>query len=191
MIYLQLFWAFFRVGLYTFGGGYAMLPMMERLIAHKKGWATTAEIAELFALGQVLPGIVSVNTATFIGIKVGNGKKGGVLGGIAATLGVIAPSLIIATTVAAFYDAFMSVELIRNAFSGVFIAACALVLAAVYKIFRACVQLSEKLKSLLSLTLLTGSFTAIVFFGVSPVWVVIAVALIALATSLVRRRKAK
>jgi len=185
MIYLQLFWAFFRVGLYTFGGGYAMLPMMERLIAQKKGWATTQEIAELFALGQVLPGIVSVNTATFVGIK-----QRGFRGGLAATLGVIAPSLIVATTVAAFFETFMEIELIRNAFSGIFVAACALIVAAVYKIFRACVDLSAKLKTLLSLILLAGSFTAIAFFGVSPVFVVIAVAVVATLTSLVRRRRA-
>jgi chromate transporter len=189
VIYFQIFLSFMKCGLFTFGGGYAMLPMMERIIAKKQQWATPEEIAELFALGQVLPGVVAVNTATFVGIK-----QKGVLGGIVAALGVITPSLVVVTLVASFFATFMEVEVVRNAFSGIFIAACALIISAVWKLFRACVKPTEKdggkprqaEKIRLSLTLLcSGLAFAAILFGISPVIVVAVTALIAVLTSVI------
>ena len=82
----DLFLAFARVGVMTFGGGYAMLPMLQREIVEKRGWATDEELTDYFAIGQCTPGIIAVNTATFIGRK-----TAGIAGGIAATLGVVFP----------------------------------------------------------------------------------------------------
>ena len=89
-IYLDLFLTFAKIGVCTFGGGYAMLPILQREVVEKKGWATEEELTDYFAIGQCTPGIIAVNTATFIGHK-----YKGVLGGILATLGVVFPSLII------------------------------------------------------------------------------------------------
>ena len=86
---LDLFLNFVRIGGLTFGGGYAMLPMLQREVVENKGWATEEELADYYAIGQCTPGVIAVNTATFIG-----NKRHGILGGIAATAGVIFPSLV-------------------------------------------------------------------------------------------------
>ena len=93
---LDLFCAFFRIGLFTFGGGYAMLPLLQREIVEKKKWATEEEMLDYFAVGQCTPGVIAVNTATFVGFKE---KK--LSGAIFATLGIVSPSLVIITVIAA------------------------------------------------------------------------------------------
>ena len=90
-----LFWSFARIGCFTFGGGYAMLPMLQKEIVEKLAWATESEIMDYFAIGQCTPGVIAVNTATFIGYK-----RKGVIGGIIATLGIIFPSIVIITAIA-------------------------------------------------------------------------------------------
>ena len=93
--YIDLFLAFAKIGVMTFGGGYAMLPMLERELIDNRGWTTNEELMDYFAVAQCTPGVIAVNTATFIGYKLyGN------LGGIVATLGVVFPSLVIITTIA-------------------------------------------------------------------------------------------
>ena len=105
-IYLELFLTFAKVGVMTFGGGYAMLPILQREVVDNKKWATEEEIMDYFAIGQCTPGIIAVNTATFIGQK-----YKGVLGGIIATLGVAFPSLIIISLLAGIIEAFSKFEL--------------------------------------------------------------------------------
>ena len=95
-LYCDLFWTFSKIGVCTFGGGYAMLPILQREVVEKKGWATEEELTDYFAIGQCTPGIIAVNTATFVGHK-----YRGVSGGVVATLGLVFPSLIIITLIAA------------------------------------------------------------------------------------------
>ena len=99
----NLFLAFAKVGVLTFGGGYAMLPILQREIVEKNNWASDEELMDYYAIGQCTPGVIAVNTATFIGQK-----NKGIMGGIMATLGVITPSLIIITAIAAFINASFS-----------------------------------------------------------------------------------
>lgn len=113
-IYLDLFFAFARVGVCTFGGGYAMLPILQREIVDKKGWATDEELADYFAIGQCTPGVIAVNTATFIGYK-----YKGVVGGITTTLGVVFPSVAIIAVIAAFLSSFADIPLVAHALAGV------------------------------------------------------------------------
>ena len=96
-IYLDLFLTFARVGVCTFGGGYAMLPVLQREVVEKKSWATEDELLDYYAVGQCTPGVIAVNTATFVGFR----HKGN-LGGIVATLGVVFPSILIIGLIAAF-----------------------------------------------------------------------------------------
>ena len=98
---LELFLTFAKVGVMTFGGGMAMLPILQREVVENKGWATDEELTDYFAIGQCTPGIIAVNTATFIGQK-----QKGVWGGIVATLGVVFPSLIIITVLAGLITSF-------------------------------------------------------------------------------------
>lgn len=126
---LQLFFAFAKIGAVTFGGGYAMLPILQRDIVNKNGWATDDELLDYFAIGQCTPGIIAVNTATFIGYK-----QKGVLGGIAATLGVIFPSVVIISIIAAFITNFAELSVVKYAFNGIRVCVCVLILNAVVKL---------------------------------------------------------
>ena len=98
-LYADLFVTFARMGVMTFGGGYAMLPILQREVVQKKKWATDEEIMDYFAIGQCTPGIIAVNTATFIGYK-----ERGIGGGIIATLGLVTPSVIVIIIIARFLN---------------------------------------------------------------------------------------
>ncbi|MCD8145129.1 MAG: chromate transporter [Oscillospiraceae bacterium] len=128
-LFLQLFLTFARVGAFTFGGGYAMLPILQREIVEKKGWATDEELTDYFAIGQCTPGIIAVNTATFVGYK-----TKGVLGGIFATLGLVTPSLIIITVIAAFLKNFADLAVVQHAFGGIRACVCVLIFNSVLKL---------------------------------------------------------
>lgn len=130
-IYLDLFLTFARIGVCTFGGGYAMLPILQREVVEKKGWATNEELTDYFAIGQCTPGIIAVNTATFIGHK-----NRGVAGGVIATLGLVFPSLVIITAIAAFLTNFAELPLVRHALAGVNAAVVALIASSVLKLGR-------------------------------------------------------
>ena len=126
---LDLFWTFAKVGVMTFGGGYAMLPILQREVAEKIGWATEDELADYFAIGQCTPGIIAVNTATFVGQK-----NGGIPGGILATLGVVFPSLVIITLLATVIPTFAELAVVKHAFAGIRICVCVLIFNAVLKL---------------------------------------------------------
>ena len=129
--YADLFLTFARIGGCTFGGGYAMLPILQREIVEKKGWASEEELADYFAIGQCTPGVIAVNTATFVGQK-----QKGVPGGIVATLGVVFPSLVIILVIAAFLQNFADIPAVVHAFNGVRACVCALILSSVLKLRR-------------------------------------------------------
>lgn len=124
-----LFLVFARMGAVTFGGGYAMLPIIQREIVEKRKWATEEEVMDYYAIGQCTPGIIAVNTSTFIGYRLK-----GVLGGIVATLGFVFPSLVIISVIAAFLTNFADIIWVKYAFNGVRACVCALVLDAVIKL---------------------------------------------------------
>ena len=126
---IKLFMAFAKIGAVTFGGGYAMLPILQRDIVEKHGWATEEELMNYFAIGQCTPGVIAVNTGTFVGYKIK-----GVLGGIAATLGVIFPSIVIITIISAFISNFSDMEIVKHAFNGIRICVCVLIFNAVTKL---------------------------------------------------------
>jgi chromate transporter len=126
---LDLYFTFFKMGAVTFGGGYAMLPILQREIVEKRAWATDEDLMDYYAIGQCTPGIIAVNTATFIGNKIK-----GVWGGIAATLGIISPSLVIITVIAAFITNFSDLAVVRNAFAGIRVCVFVLIFNAVLKL---------------------------------------------------------
>lgn len=130
----ELFFVFMRIGAFTFGGGYAMLPLIEKEVVDNKGWATEEEIMNYFAVGQCTPGIIAVNTATFIGYQ-----QSGVLGGIFATFGLVTPSFIIITLIAAFIAKFADFALVKAAFAGIRVCVCVLILNAVLKLWKTAV----------------------------------------------------
>ena len=155
--YLDLFFTFARIGGLTFGGGYAMLPMLQKEVVEKRGWATEEELMDYYALGQCTPGIIAVNTATFVGQN-----TAGNLGGIVATLGVVFPSLIIITLIAMFLQNFADLAVVQNAFAGIRVCVCVLVFNAVVKLWKKAVV--DKKTLILFLIVLIGNFA----FDVAP-----------------------
>lgn len=162
-----LFITFARIGGLTFGGGYAMLPMLQKEVVERYHWATEDELMDYYAIGQCTPGIIAVNTATFIGYK-----RRGAVGGAAATAGVVFPSLVIITIIAAFIQNFAQLDVVRHAFAGIRVAVCALVLGAILKLWKSGV------KNVMGVCIFSAAFVVTAFLGVSPVYIVIAAALL-------------
>lgn len=124
----DLYLTFAKIGVTAFGGGYAMLPILRDEIVNKRSWASEEEVMDYYAIGQCTPGIIAVNTATFIGYK-----KAGIAGGIVATLGFITPSLIIISIIAFFLKNFADIPAVQHAFNGIRACVCVLILDAVLK----------------------------------------------------------
>ena len=161
--YWELFVSFFKVGLLTFGGGYAMLPMLQREVVEKRGWITEEQILDCYAIGQCTPGVIAVNTATFVGFR-----QAGVLGAAAATVGVVAPSLLIISALAGILRRIAHYDAVRHAFAGIRVAVSVLVGQAVVKLWRKGVQGAWAVAVWLAALVLAA------VFGVSPVWLVAA-----------------
>ena len=160
--YLELFCAFFQIGALTFGGGYAMLPMIQKEIVEKHHWATDDEIIDYFAIGQLTPGVIAVNTATFVGYK-----TKGILGGIIATLGVVTPSVIIITVIAAFLKNFMDYEIVQHAFGGIRVAVCVLISIAIMKLAK------KNIKDNTGIIIALVVFLLVTFTTISSVYVIV------------------
>lgn len=175
--YWELFIVFAKIGVMTFGGGMAMLPMLQREIVENKRWATGEELADYYAISQCTPGIIAVNTATFVGQK-----RGGAWGGIVATLGVVFPSLVIITLLAGVIDSFSELAWVKNAFAGIQVCVCVLILNAVIQLLKKSVV--DKRTLVIFLLVLAGSFA----LNVSPV---VFVVLAALAGIVLRQLEAK
>ena len=130
-LFIQMFLTFAKVGVMTFGGGYAMLPILQRELVENKGWTTEEELMDYFAIGQCTPGVIAVNTATFIGQK-----YKGFWGAIFATLGVVFPSLVIISLLAGVIETFCHLQWVQNAFGGIRVCVCVLIANAVVKLYK-------------------------------------------------------
>lgn len=162
----DLFWTFCKIGVLTFGGGYAMLPLIQREIVENKKWSTEKEILDYYAVGQCTPGVIAVNTATFIGYKLR-----GIIGGIVATLGVIFPSIVIILIIATFLQNFADLAIVQSAFASIRVAVVALIITTVVKLIK------SSIKDYLGVIIAIIAFVISAFIGLSPVYVVIAAAL--------------
>ncbi len=163
---LKMFLVFAKIGVMTFGGGYAMIPMLSRELAEKRDWTTDEELADYYAVGQCTPGVIAVNVATFIG-----SKRRGIPGGIAATLGVAFPSLVIICALAAVLSSFAQYEVVQHAFAGIRIAACALILSAKIRL------LKKSVKDIAGAVIFAAVLLLSLFLKLSPVILVVASAL--------------
>lgn len=159
---IKLFWAFFKIGLFTIGGGYAMLPLMEREAVDNNHWVTKEEMLDIYTLSQCTPGVIAVNTATFIGKQ-----EKGLLGAIFATLGVITPSLLIITIIAAFFTTFADNQYVIHAFAAVRCAVAALMINTTIGMFK------KSIKSPVQIGILLAGFITVAFLKVSPIIVIL------------------
>ena len=154
------------MGVMTFGGGMAMLPILQREVVEDRHWATEEELVDYYAIGQCTPGIIAVNTATFVGQK-----RKGALGGIVATLGMVFPSLVIISILAGLITNFSSVTWVQDAFAGIQVCVCVLIFNAVVKLLKKSVI--DKRTSVIFLLVMIGS----TLLNLSPVWFVLLAAL--------------
>lgn len=161
----DLFLTFCRVGGLTFGGGYAMMPMLQRECVEKKGWVTENEIMDYYSIGQCTPGVIAVNNAVFVGNKVH-----GVVGGIFAALGVVFPSLVVIIIIAALLQAFAHYPVVQNAFAGIRVGVCVLILNSIIKLFKKAVI--DKW----TVAIFAVVFICALFVDISPIVFVVAAA---------------
>ena len=177
-MYFRLFLTFAYIGTFTFGGGYSMLPMFRRVLVEKNGWVNDTDVADLFAAAQCLPGVIACNTAVFVGYR-----QKGVLGGIAAALGVVFPSVLIILLIAVFLSNFAENPLVHSALAGIRVCVCVLILNAVIKLWKQ--SIADKLAiGVFSVVFLLSVFTSL------PVAVtIVAAGAFGIAVSTVRRLK--
>lgn len=161
----ELVVSFFKIGIMTFGGGYAMLPMLQRELVENRKWVTEEEILNYFAIGQCTPGVIAVNTATFVGYK-----RCKIPGSIFATIGVVLPSMIIITIIAAVLSNFAHIPAVQHAFAGIRIAVSALIVASVIKLIK------TNVKSIAQIIIAVAAFVLVAVFGQNPVFAVIGAA---------------
>ena len=158
---LELFWSFFKVGLFTFGGGYAMIPLLQAELIERKKWLTEDEIMDYYSIGQCTPGIIAVNVSTFTGYKLK-----GIAGALVATAGIIAPSLIIIMTLANILNIFFDNPYVVHAFTGIRVVVIALMLDVVFGMWKK--NIKDKYQWLIFIL----AVAVMIFLSLSPVWVV-------------------
>ncbi len=176
----ELYASFFRMGALTFGGGYAMLPMIEREIVEKHKWATMEEVMDYYAIGQCTPGVIAVNVATFIGHKIK-----GILGGIVATIGVITPSVFLISIIASLLQTFYENSLVKAAFQGIGVAVCAILVQAVLKIGKA--GLVDRFTWIVGVI----SFMTAWLFDISTIVIIVAAGVVGIAYRIICEKLSK
>ena len=176
--YVQLFTAFFKIGLFTFGGGMSMLPMLQRELVESKKWLTEEEILNYFAIGQCTPGIIAVNVATFCGYK-----RAGLSGAIVSTIGIVCPSWIVITLIAGSISRFSDIEWIQRAMKGVYVAVAALLARAVFTFGK------KIITDLVTAVIAVAAFFAMSVWNVSGILIVLAAGIIGFCAQIIRNGK--
>lgn len=166
---IKYYTIFFKIGLFTIGGGYAMLPIIEKELVEKYKWSTEEEVLDSYALAQSIPGVIAVNTAALIGVK---GR--GFWGALASCLGVISPSIIIIVIISAFFSRLREITIVENAFKGVRAAVLALLVISVYRMIR------KSVKDIWGIILLSIAFVSVLFFNVSPIYIIIGAVIVSI-----------
>lgn len=176
--FLELYFAFVKIGAFTFGGGLAMMPIMQRELIEKRGWVSEEELVDYFAIGQSTPGIIAVNVATFIGYK-----KLGWLGGIIGTLGVVTPSWVIIMLLAGAISSVDKYPLAQRALKGINVAVAALLTSVIVKFTK------KTIKNFWNALFMLAAFILIYFFKVQSVFIILASLVTGCLLTLYRQKK--
>ena len=175
----QLFASFFKIGAFTFGGGYAMIPLIQKEAVEKRGWVTDDDILEIIAIAESTPGPIAINSATFVGYR-----TCGVLGSVCATLGVVLPSFGIILTISYVLREFQEIKAVQYAFNGIRAGVLALLVKALWSMYQ------KSPKGWVSYVVMAGALTITAFFKVNVLLVIIGCALFGLITSQIMARRA-
>ena len=176
---LSVFLTFLKIGAFTFGGGYAMIPLIQREAVEKHGWVSDDDILEIVAVAESTPGPIAINAATFVGYRVG-----GFFGAAAATMGVVLPSFCIILAVSAVLEAFQSLRAVQYAFFGIRAGILALLLKALWNMYK------KMPKGWLSYILMGAAFVLTAFLGVPVIAVIVGCAAAGLLSAFLAKRRA-
>lgn len=178
--FLELYFAFVKIGAFTFGGGLAMMPIMQRELIEKRGWVSEEELIDYFAIGQSTPGIIAVNVATFVGYK-----KLGWLGGIIGTLGVVTPSWVIIMLLAGAISSVDKYPLAQRALRGINVAVAALLTSVIVKFTK------KTINNFWNALFMLLAFALIYFFKLQSVWIILSSLIIGCLLTLYKQKKQK
>ena len=177
---LQIFWTFFKIGAFTFGGGYAMIPLIQREAVEHRKWVTDEDILDIVAIAESTPGPIAINSATFVGYR-----AGGILGSAAATFGVVLPSFVIILALSFVLNQFQNVIAVQYAFRGIQAGVLALLFKALYTMYK------KSPKGWVSYVVIGASFLLTALLKVNVIFVIIGCAVFGLVTALIAERRAK
>ncbi len=183
---LDLYWTYLKIGSVNFGGGYAMLPLLERELVNKKGWTTMDELRDYFAIGQCTPGVIALNVSTFIGQK-----RKGVAGAIAAAMGFLTVPIVLIIIIAAFLTNFAQLEVVQHAFAGIRVCVCVLILQAILRLWKSSVvdAFTMVLYAVILALNALGSFTSLLPVKIPAAVLVILAGAAGLTASLLKNKK--
>ena len=176
----KLFATFFKIGAFTFGGGYAMIPLIQKEAVEKNGWVSDDDILEIIAIAESTPGPIAINSATFVGYR-----TCGVLGAMCATLGVVLPSFVIILAISYVLREFQQIKAVQYAFNGIRAGVLALLFKALWGMYK------KSPKGWVSYVVMAGAFLTTAFAGINVLYVIIGCALFGLITSLLVQRREK
>lgn len=176
----KLFATFFKIGAFTFGGGYAMIPLIQKEAVEKNGWVSDDDILEIIAIAESTPGPIAINSATFVGYR-----TCGVLGAMCATLGVVLPSFVIILAISYVLREFQQIKAVQYAFNGIRAGVLALLFKALWGMYK------KSPKGWVSYVVMAGAFLTTAFAGINVLYVIIGCALFGLITSLLAQRREK
>lgn len=177
---LSLFWTFFKIGAFTFGGGYAMIPLIQREMVDNKGWISEKDILEIVAISESTPGPIAVNSATFVGYQVG-----GVMGSFLATLGVVLPSFVIILAISFVLKQFEQLKAVKYAFWGIRAGVLAIIIKGFISMYKQCP------KNVLSYVIAALAFAASAVFSFNVLIIIISAAAIGLAATIIAQKEGK
>lgn len=164
--YLELFWVFIIIGATNFGGGYAIVSVLERELIKKRGWISMDDVMDFFTLAQITPGVIAVNMATFVGCR-----RKGFIGGILATIGLVLPGVSLMMIISVFVQRFADYPLVQHALAGIRLAVCALILDMAIKLFKGFI------KNYKALIISIIAFALSAIFSISPVYIILSAGL--------------
>ena len=177
---LTLFLTFLKIGAFTFGGGYAMIPLIQKEVVEKKKWMTDEDILDIIAIAESTPGPIAINSATFVGYK-----TAGFFGAALATTGVVLPSFLIIAAVSLVLREFAAFPAVRYAFFGIRAGVLALIIKALWSMY------VKSPKGVVPYIVMTFAFVSVAVFDINVLWVIIGCAAFGLATSLLKKGRAE
>ena len=175
----KLFCIFFKIGAFTFGGGYAMIPLIQKEVVENNKWITDEDILDIIAIAESTPGPIAINSATFVGFKIA-----GFWGAAASTFGVVLPSFVIISLISYILDKFQEVKAVKYAFFGIRAGVLALLLKALWTMYSKCP------KGPLAYILMAASFVVAAFVDISVLWIILGCAVTGIIVSLIQERRA-